>query len=244
MYASQDLNDLKNEIGRTSSIRGALFVLKEKFQGVNGCDVAYEYMMKDTSYVRGDLVSVTTLSSKFTDLYLPCGGPNSDPVLEHATADSRPFCVSLKKLFTEKNTKYSGNKFYGALLENGCDYFAASPFKDDVGIGFGVFTIFATAAHINTERPPEYFHDVGLQFHKILKAKGQLARHFDLQDKERFVLAKMADGKIAADIAQELGITVRSIEMRLQSARKKLHARTTTEAVYKATAYSILPYAR
>jgi DNA-binding CsgD family transcriptional regulator len=199
-------------------------------------------MIKDTSYVRGDLVNMTTLSRKYTDLYYPGGGPNSDPVLEHVSADSGPFYVGLEKLFMEKNTKFSGNKFYAALFENGCEYFAAYPFKDDAGIGFGVFTIFATAEQMNSERPPKYFQNLAFEFHNILKSNGQLANHFNLLDREKFVLAKMADGKTAADIAQELGITVRSIELRLQSARKKLQARTTTEAVYKAVAYSILPF--
>lgn len=47
-------------------------------------------------------------------------------------------------------------------------------------------------------------------------------------------------GKTAMDIADALTVTQRTVELRLQSLRKKLRARTTTEAVYKAICYGIL----
>jgi len=242
MHLLNEFEKVKKSVESATTIRKALFILKSDMPSFNQCDIAYEYMIKDTSYVRADLVSMTTLPQKYTDLYFPGGGPNADPVLENVQADSDPFNVELKKLCAGKNTKFYGNKFYTALYENGCEYFSAYPFKDDLGIGFGVLTVFATAEHRKTNPPQDKLQAFALEFHKVLKSNGQLASHFNLLDRERYVLAKMADGKTAADIAQELDITVRSIEMRLQSARKKLHARTTTEAIYKAVAYSILPY--
>ncbi|NNC36343.1 MAG: helix-turn-helix transcriptional regulator [Hyphomonadaceae bacterium] len=241
MTTNNNFHSLFEHLETTSSIRGALFRLQSKFGELHGCDLAYEYMMKDTSFVRGDLVSMTTLSRRFTDLYFPGGGPNSDPVLEHVTADSDPFRVSLRKLCAGKQTKFYGNKFYTALLENGCENFTSFPFKDDMGIGFGVFTIFATSDFLDQKVKDEYYRELALNFHKCMKSGGQLARYFNILDREHHALSKMADGKTAADIAQDLDVTPRSIELRLQSVRKKLQARTTTEAVYKAVAYSILP---
>ena len=242
MTAMQDFELIREKIAGVASIRDALFVLKSQIPGLGGCDLAYEYMIRDTSFVRGDLVSMTTLPRTFTDLYYPSGGPNSDPVLENVHAGSRPFTVELEKLFKGKNTKFYGNKFYASLYSSGRKYFLAYPFQNNDKIGFGAFTLFATQRQKDTELPPSYFTAIGLELHKSLKEHGQLAAYFGLIDKEKFVLARMAEGKTAADIAQELGITVRSIELRLQSGRKKLQARTTTEAVYKAVAYSILPH--
>ncbi len=82
--------------------------------------------------------------------------------------------------------------------------------------------------------------DIARQFHHGVKTEGLIAKYFNITDKEKFALEAMAVGKTTADIAVELGLKQRAIELRLQNARKKLRARTTTEAVYKASAYAII----
>jgi DNA-binding CsgD family transcriptional regulator len=230
------------QIANAPTLRDALFVLKTEHKSFGGCDIAYEYLIRGASYVRGDLVSMTTMSRKFTDLYLPAGGPNADPVLENADTNHEPFIVDLMKLGRDKKSKYATNKFFSALVKSGRKYFIAYPFMSEDRIGRGILTIMADQAQKDAGLHSDFFAYIGQQFHKSIKQNGQLIRYFNIDDKERHVLSRMADGKTAADIAEELGLSGRSVELRLQSARKKLKARTTTEAVYKAVAYAILPY--
>jgi len=138
MNLVNEFEKVKRSVESAASIREALFIVKTDVPSLNQCDIAYEYMIKDTSYVRADLVSMTTLSRSYTDLYFPGGGPNTDPVLENVNANSTPFHVELKKLCAGKNTKFYGNKFYTALYEKGCECFSAYPFKDDLGIVAGI----------------------------------------------------------------------------------------------------------
>jgi len=79
-----------------------------------------------------------------------------------------------------------------------------------------------------------------LYHHSMIKYK-QMARHFKLTNKQSEALASAAKGRTAGYLATQIGLTERTIELRLQQARKKLHAKTTAEAVYKALTYGILP---
>jgi DNA-binding NarL/FixJ family response regulator len=126
-------------------------------------------------------------------------------------------------------------------LQNGHRYLSAYPFESDARIGRIILTVFSNQKQFDLKIDPAQFIDIGRRLHRSFKNNGQLKDYFGIEEKEQLVLSRMADGKTAADIAQELDVTVRTIEMRLQNARKKLKARTTTEAVYKSVAYGILP---
>ena len=93
------------------------------------------------------------------------------------------------------------------------------------------------AATIDINQLEQY----GQLYHMTMHRHKQMATHFDLSKKQSTALASVAKGQTAGDIAEQTGLVERSIELRLQQGRKKLSARTTTEAVYKALAYGILP---
>lgn len=234
-------DELWSGVAKAKSIRDALFVLKTSAREFGGCDIAYEFVIRRASHVRGDLVSMTTLSRRYTDLYYPDGGPNSDPVLENIDNEYNPFIIDLKPLCLTKGSKYAANKFFNSLLQNGHRYLSAYPFESDARIGRIILTVFSNQKQFDLKIDPAQFIDIGRRLHRSFKNNGQLKDYFGIEEKEQLVLSRMADGKTAADIAQELDVTVRTIEMRLQNARKKLKARTTTEAVYKSVAYGILP---
>ena len=78
-------------------------------------------------------------------------------------------------------------------------------------------------------------------FHREMVRHKKLAHHFKITPKQLEALSWVSKGRTAAYLAEKLEISERSIEMRLQEARKKLYSKTTAEAVYKALAYGILP---
>lgn len=57
---------------------------------------------------------------------------------------------------------------------------------------------------MHTQYSSDYFQEIALEFHKSMKSNRQLANHINLLNRKRFVLARMADGKTAEDLAQEI----------------------------------------
>ncbi len=234
------LDNLEQLIAQTSSLRGALFVLKNRIKPFGGCHLAYEYMLQPNSYIRGDHISMTTLPRHNTDLYWPSGGSNSDPIIEKIGTMDQPLFVDLEELCGMENTKYYQNRFFSSLIEGGCFSLAAYPLKTSGSDSYGALTVFETRAQRKSALRPKYYIEAGRQFHETTKLQGHISRYFNINDKERHVLEKTAQGRTSSDISHELELTQRAVELRLQSARKKLKARTSAEAVYKATVYSII----
>lgn len=241
MTKFSDLELLGDKLSNTNSIRGALFALRDNFKAFGGCHIAYEFFLQESAYIRGDLINVTTLPNDTTRLYMPSGGTNSDPVIENISNLKEPLIIDLRKLCTAGNTKYYRNPFFIALMDMGCTSLAAYPIPLNGNAGYGALTIFETVAQRSSALDPAYYCIAGKRFHEAIYKLGHLARYFEISDKERYVLEQMANGKVAGDIALELGVTQRTVEQRLQNARKKLRARTTTEAVYKASVFAIIP---
>jgi DNA-binding CsgD family transcriptional regulator len=79
----------------------------------------------------------------------------------------------------------------------------------------------------------------GYIFHHHVHQYRALASLVPLTVRERDALAFLAAGKVADDIADRWSVGRRVVEKHLDTARKKLKARTSTEAVYKATVYGI-----
>ena len=107
-------------------------------------------------------------------------------------------------------------------------------------VGFAAMTVFPKPIFEPSDFDLEYLQTMANLFHESLKKSGLMATTFNLSEKEIASLRLMSTGKTAFDIASLSDVTVRTIELRLASARKKLHAKTTTEAVYKAASYGIL----
>jgi len=61
-----------------------------------------------------------------------------------------------------------------------------------------------------------------------------------LSEQERNILRLLAQGKTAANVARELGITIRTLRNHLHHANQKLHTRSRLEAVTQATRRGLL----
>ena len=232
--------NLRDQIGTRNSIRGALFVMRELVPEFKDCHLGYEYFVRPKSYMRGDIIAVTTLPNSIIDKYKPSGGENADPIVENIVDMDRRITIELPKICNNKTSKYYKNEFFMDLQKIGLPIISAYDLLAKGDFGFGALSVMKPDLLTGSERTGRHYSLIGYSFHLKMKSEGYLGRHLGVTEKERDVLDRMAAGRTAHDVAQKAGVTTRTIEMRLASARKKLKARTTNEAIYKSVCYGIL----
>ena len=230
---------IDSEIAKASSLRGALYRLQAVLGDEVCKHVAYTFLLHRNSYIRGDEVSGTTMPDSVTQYYWMNGGTNTDPVVETIPKLRAPMFMNLLDYYTNKNTIYYNNSYLASIHENGWEKMMICPvISGDSAAGFSAITLLGFPDSPYYDRA--FYMEFPRRFHQAIKRNGLLKQYFKITDREILVLECMAVGKTTADIAAQVGLKQRAIELRLQNARKKLRARTTTEAVYKATAYSII----
>lgn len=239
MSNSRILDIFEKDIAKANSLRGALFRLQALLGEAATAHLAYTFLLHRNSHIRGDEISSTTMPDTVTRHYWGSGGTNTDPVVEVVPKILAPMAMDLVGVHSDKNLIYYNNPYLGAIIENGWENMMIYPIIPDDGTsGYSALTLLGAP-----DRPvygDQFYLDLGRRFHHIIKKHGLLSTYFHITAKEREVLEYMATGKTTSDIANQLGLKQRAIELRLQNARKKLRARTTTEAVYKAAEYSIV----
>jgi len=227
------------QVAKANSLRGALFRLQKVLGNKICAQIAYTFLLHRNSYIRGDEVSGTTMPESVTQYYWMNGGTNTDPVVETIPKLRMPMYMNLYDYYTNKSTIYYNNSYLLAIHDEGWESMMICPvISNDGAAGFSAITLLGVPSTPFYDR--EFYMNFPRRFHQALKSNGLLQQYFKITDREKLVLECMAVGKTTADIALEVGRKQRAIELRLQNARKKLRARTTTEAVYKAAAYSII----
>lgn len=229
---------LNDNIYTTLCFKQSLIQFRDSNDQFQGHDVSFTYMLRRASYKQGDMIHVTTLPIQDGDLYLSEGGLNSDLVMENTANHMHPFHIDLRDICFDTKNKYFKNRLLLHFINMGLTYLAGFPFLDPQGLGYGVLTVY--------DNRPSYDVDCSAissacqNFHMQMKALNQYQNYFGLTDKECLALNHMSSGCIAEDIAIKEKVGRRTIELRLENARTKLRARTTTEAVFKAASYGIV----
>lgn len=229
------LNDI---ITRTNSLRGALFAVRTDYEPFRDAHLGFEHVIGGNRHVRGDLINPTTLPASFGALYAEGGGAAFDPVVQMATAGSDHAVIDLMELLSTGPDQFRRNSFLNAMVEIGCIRLTSVCLPHGEGVGRIVLSIME--GQDAPPRPAEAIRDVLRQMIVSFRINGHIARYFDMKPVELSTLEAMAFGQSAQDIATRDEVSVRSIEFRLQRVRKKLRAMTTTEAVFKASAYGLI----
>jgi len=230
---------IEDAISQARSLRGALFILKNYVPEFMGNNITYEYFVRENGFMRGDVITVTTLPHSVTSLYVASGGQNADPVIEIISKVKDRRTVELENIRKGSQAKYK-TKFFKAMGELGVKTMTVYTFLPLNSRGYGGLTVLEETPRASLAFPSERFSQIAFYFHLLIMHNGHIMRHLGVTEKEQSALQRMADGRTAQGVAQELSVTQRTIEMRLGSARKKLKARTTTEAVFKSVCYGIL----
>lgn len=229
------LNDV---IARTNSLRGALFALRTDYPPFRDTHLGFEHVIGGNRHVRGDLINPTTLPASFGALYAEGGGAAFDPVMQLATSGADHTVLDLMELLSTGPDQFRRNSFLNAMVEIGCVRLTSVCLPRGETVGRIVLTVME--GQDAPPRPAEAIRDILRQMIVCFRIHGHIARYFDVKPVELSTLQAVAFGQSAQDIAARDGVSVRSIEFRLQRARKKLRAMTTAEAVFKASAYGLI----
>ena len=232
------------EFDRTASctsLDNAILMFRDVTKALGVRDVVYGYMLESKSYVRQDACFSVTLSDELMALDENSGGLSTDPIAS-AIADAPSYYkVDIKDwLELDQGNERAQRPYIKGLLAAGYSSLYTFPFHDVELVGYGTMTLFQDESDKALRIDPTILDPLVKKFHLKLKRSGLLAKLFSLSAKEVDTLRLTAAGKIAEDIATTDCVTPRTVELRLAKAREKLHARNSTEAVFKAMAYGII----
>ena len=229
------------DISKCRSVKEALQGVKSQLSEYGARDLVYGYMIGPHHFVRNDVIFAATLSDELMESYARHGGLNADPVAENAATLEQPMTMNLEKIYNDKSTgKFYRHGYIKDLLKQDYKFALSFTLRNVEPVGFAAMTVFPKTELAPEDVDYDLLQNTADQFHQSLKASGLIGTEFGLSEKEILCLRFMGNGKTALDIASLQDVTVRTIELRLANARKKLHAKTTTEAVYKAATYGIL----
>ncbi|MEM7492147.1 MAG: helix-turn-helix domain-containing protein [Pseudomonadota bacterium] len=203
-------------------------------------DVVYGYMIEAKGYVKHDACFSVTIPDDLMEVYQGGGGLSTDPVPTTLNSHEEPYQMDFRELVHADHGPWlAQRKYMKALLQ--ADYTTAwtFPVNDVEQIGYGAMTLFQDVeGTLNID--PDILKPLVDECHVLIKRNGLLRTLFDLSEKETTTLLLTASGKTANDIASSDRVSVRTVELRLAKAREKLRARSTSEAIFKATNFGIL----
>ncbi len=235
------INKVVEGVQESRSVRGALFRLLEILRPFGAEHLTYVLMLQPTAHKRGDLIASSTFPMALWQYYWQSGATLTDALIEVAPFMAGPTSINLE-MVTEQYRKGSApHKYFSALVGNGWPLVMGYPILMNDGTrGMSGLGVVCSRQSRKKLREADFYMEIGKVFQREMRQHGHFRRYHALTDKEIIVLEYMAKGRTAEEIALKLKLQKRTVEMRLQSARKKLRSLTTTEAVYKASAYSIL----
>lgn len=227
-------------VAATRSMRGALFAVRNSFSQFTNSHLGFEILLGKKHYIRHDLINPTTFPPEVGAMYLKSGGPPFDPVVAMAAAGAETIWFDARKLIESEPQRYRHNGFLKALIDIGCPNLASYCLPE-----FEQSSVVVLSAVYGEQSPfnPDATDDWVALARAILSSfrrHGRVSAYFGLNKKELDCLRSLSTGKSAVEMASEHALTTRAIELRLQKVRQKLRSRTSTEAVYKATAYGLI----
>lgn len=233
---------IEEQLAQRETLHESLHVLKSYLAQFGVGQVVYGFMLHRKSHLRqNDFILYATFEKNIRDIGMKDGGALTYQFADVSPRSAEPLFFDLEETLDGKGPLYSHNKTYKAIFELGYRQAWVIPFLgvDDNGFGLMIFfqDMSPNARIINVSELTSY----GSLFHREMIRHKKLARHFKITLKQIEALSWASKGRTAAYLAEKLEISERSIELRLQEARKKLCSKTTAEAVYKALAYGILP---
>ena len=236
------LNNTRDDLVSTGSIYQALLRLNEHLTPLGIRDIIYVYMLHAKSHIRNDYIFLSSFPDELGALFRQDGGGASYMFGDVLPRLKEPLFWDIEASQNPDHPFFSYNRANKFIYERGYRDAWLIPMDMRHLSGYGFMMIFQESRQGAPRLDVEQLSLIGPFYHDLMKKHGLTAGHFMLSEKQCVVLEGMAEGKTAADLAAILGIAQRSVELRLKNARLKLRARTTTEAVYKARAYGILPY--
>ncbi|MCF6220340.1 MAG: LuxR C-terminal-related transcriptional regulator [Robiginitomaculum sp.] len=233
--------ELSEALSKTDFIHEGLNVLQKHLTSYGVSVLAYGFQLHTKSYLRSDFVLYTTFSKSIRRTGKQDGGSITYRFGDLLETLTQPMFFDMEIVLSGRGPLFSINKSFQEVYDAGHRYAWLIPFLGEVENGHGLLVAFQDHREGAPKLDVNKIKHFGPLFHKAMIKHKQMARHFKLTKKQSETLASAAKGITAAEFAEQIGMSERAVELRLQQARKKLRAKTTAEAVYKAIAYGILP---
>jgi len=239
--SSPNASTLKRALSKVDSLHEGLNVVKDHLKPHGVGELTYGFMLHTKSHLRGDYLLYTTFPKAIRRVGTQDGGAITYRFGDLTPNMSEPLFFDMKDVVEGRGPLFSFNKTFKMIYETGYRYAWIIPFLEEVKNGYGFLIVFQDNKAGAPKLDANQLKAFGPLYHHAMIKHKQMARHFQLTQNHTEALANAANGRTAGYLATQIGLTERTVELRLQQARKKLHAKTTAEAVYKALAYGILP---
>ena len=243
MVLSVDHFELVERLSGCASLQDAAQILDGWARNEGFKAIVYGYMVLGDA--DAEPLMAMTLPRELREIYEDTGGARDDPVAERLPSITQTQVWDIEAMRNAPAlAAYRNHPFLEAVLDMRFDFACLTP----ILARNGVVSVFAYAeGGGRVERRDNASRAVdgamaaaaGL-FHECVRAKGMARQEFRLTVKELDALKFSALGDSARDLADRWQITERAVEKRLASVRRKLGARTTANAVYRAMAFGLL----
>jgi|GEM_PF-3052825 len=233
---------INDRLGQYDTVYESLHELNTYLKPFGVAHLTYGFMLHRKSHLRqNDNILYATFDKTIRDIGIKDGGALTYQFADVIPRSDKPLFFDLEKTLHGKGPLYSHNESYRAIYTAGYRQAWVVPFLGVDENGFGLMIMFQNMCPNARTIDIEEIESYAPLFHREMIRQKKLANHFKVTRKQIEALSWVSKGRTASYLAEKLGISERSIELRLQDARKKLCSLTTAEAVYKALAYGILP---
>ncbi len=231
-------------IGKSTSLRDALLRTGKAF-GLGRIEfLFYGFTVHLHGIKRNDaLICHSAAGDEIAIAFQAAGGTMTDVVAAKMPDLAAPFALDIVGL--AEHMRATGDPrlaFVDTILDYGVRTAWICPITQGWVGGYGVLNQFYRDRFAEPSIPVEDLAAFAHQFHEEAKRHRLIAKELALRSSQMAILAQVAMGRSAEDLAALYGVSNRAIEKRLQNIRGKLKARNTLEAVYKSTIYGVLPY--
>lgn len=189
----------------------------------------------------GKLHGFVTYPAAWVEHYSASGLADADPALTHARRSIAPVDWSRLPRDPISRRVFRDAADFG-VPSTGVTVPVRGPFGDIGMLSVSQRTSPAEWARLSREIVPD-LHGMAVHLHDAVmrtSPMGRILRHPQLSRREREVMQWIAAGKTQRDVGDILAISDRTVEVHLRSAREKLQALTTAQAVARAVSFRLI----
>ena len=203
-------------------------------------DIVYALMPRDGSDEIGEYVGFSSLSPDWMQFYAECDLHRTDSLVHHCFRENRPILWS----------EYNRNVDHGLIPQ---DQIETAHYARDWGVVNGVtiplqqvgnyvagISLIADKDVDAHGQEREFLAHRKLlialvdAFHAHVDRKNMAINHYRLTRREIEVLKWLSEGFQEKQIAHRLGTSIHTVEKQVKSAKRRMHAATSTQAAVKA----------
>ena len=213
---------------------------------LSALDVAHIYFafvpLSVRGFMRNDLWDVFLAPPSIAESFTATGGLMSQPMALQLFNNPGDLAYTSYDEENLATLPTNAQKFGKTCREHGA--VCAMGFGFPVNAGFTGFALTlkrALSPDELIEKAPD-IRAAGMLLHGSASTNGALAALADLSMRERDALSSLARGCSASEASKEMKISSRAFSKLVSQSRKKLRAKTTNEAIYKASALNALVF--